>query len=42
MCSSTFATAASSISGPCSTPSSNPLPDAQGLTAAENFSTNAS
>ena len=35
MCSSTFATAASSISGPCSTPSSKPWPTRRALTAAE-------
>ena len=42
MCSSTLATAASSISGPCSTPSSNPLPTRRARTASEKRSTNAS
>ena len=42
MCSSTLATAASSINGPCSTPSSNPLPTFRARTASERRSTNAS
>ena len=42
MCSSTLATAASSINGPCSTPSSNPLPTLSARTASERRSTNAS
>ena len=41
-CSSTFATAASSISGPSSMPASKPLPIGSAATAAVNRSTNAS
>ena len=42
MCSSTFATARRSIKGPCSVPSSSPLPTRSAATLSANFAANAS